>query len=66
MQSDLAPFPGCQVSCVIVRNGSGGSVASFNVHPGLEVLPCSLDTDLNCEIIMLQLYQGVSESKFWR
>ena len=37
----------------------------FQYTFGLEVLPCSLDTDLNYEIIMLQLYQGVSESKFW-
>ena len=34
--SDLAPFPGCHVSCGTVLNGPTGSVVSFNIRQGLK------------------------------
>ena len=55
MQSILASFPGCQSSFGIVPNGPAGLVVFFHYMPGVELLACSLDTDINYVTAMLQL-----------
>ena len=52
-QSGLTTFPGCQGSCGIVPNGPTGLIA-------LEVLACSLNTNLNYVTIMLKLYPSLN------
>ena len=35
-RTDLVPFPGCQSSCGIISNGSGGLVVSFVIRKRLK------------------------------
>ena len=54
-QSGLAPFPECHGFCGIVPNGLAGLVISLQYTLGLEVLACTLKTDLNYVTTMLKL-----------